>query len=147
MLTFGMKIFIDLRDTYICGWLDLRLPVFAYLENCLGCTEVSRLPFPESLCMKCSHGKSWNERWKLAIYALTWFFLVQMGNSGQRYWIIDSPFKRLWVCVPQIFLLPVIKKSNQNKPQHFNFIIIFACRASGFFFPRLWHHSRSNLTQ
>lgn len=110
MLTFGMKIFIDLRDTYICGWLDLRLPVFAYLENCLGCTEVSRLPFPESLCMKCSHGKSWNERWKLAIYALTWFFLVQMGNSGQRYWIIDSPFKRLWVCVPQIFLLPVIKK-------------------------------------
>lgn len=136
---------------------DLRGPIFAFSENCLGCTEVSRLPFPESLCMTCTHGKSWNDSWKLAIYALTWFLLLQMGNSGQSYWIIDNPFKRLWYVFP--FPNPIMQKvisflknliftytylyllywyldiKNQTHPQHFNYMILFEYGMSLIYFP------------
>lgn len=59
MLTFGMKIFIrpgtlaDVGGWTVGGWTVgcLARPNFAFAENCLGCTEVSKLPLPESLCM------------------------------------------------------------------------------------------------
>lgn len=55
MLTFGKKIFIrPWRQWQVGGWTVgcLARHIFAYSVKCLGCTEVSRLPFPESLSMK-----------------------------------------------------------------------------------------------